>query len=153
MVIAFHTAVGVVALLSGAANVLAPKGTRRHRRVGWTYAIAMYVLILSSFGITELFGSFGAFHVLALVSGLTLTLALRFPLRRHRHPGWMEHHYFWISYSYVGLLMATGSHLFERFPQLPLAWGALLFWGLPYLVGSILIFGRKRSVLARVRPA
>jgi uncharacterized membrane protein len=89
VVIALHTAVGVVALLSGAANLLARKGTRRHRRVGRLYTLAMYVLVLSSFGITQIFDGFGAFHVLAVVSGITLTIALYFPLRRHRHPsGW-----------------------------------------------------------------
>jgi uncharacterized membrane protein len=152
VVIALHTAVGVVALLSGAANLLARKGTRRHRRVGRLYTLAMYVLVLSSFGITQIFDGFGAFHVLAVVSGITLTIALYFPLRRHRHPSWLDQHYFWIGYSYVGLVMATGSHLFEVFPRLPFALGAMLFWGVPYVVGSAIIFKRRRSAIARLPP-
>lgn len=69
------------------------------------------------------------------MSGATLTMALYFPLCRHRYAGWLEHHYFWISYSYVGLVIATGSHLFEAVPQLHYALRMLLFWG--YLQWSV----------------
>lgn len=151
MVVALHTAFGVVALLSGAWNLLRPKGTARHPRIGWIYTFSMYLLIFTSFFIFEVFGRFGAFHVLALVSGTTLTLALYFPLRRQTHPAWLEHHYFWISYSYVGLVMATGSHLFDSLPALHYALRILLFWGLPAGVGTALIFGRKRQTIQQVR--
>lgn len=151
MLIALHTALGVVALLAGAWNLIRPKGTPPHRLAGWIYAGAMAGLIATSFFIYEIFATFGPFHVLALVSGGTLALALYFPLRRAHHDGWMEHHYFWITYSYVGLLMATGSHLFEVVPEWPWALRAALFWGLPYVVGTVWIFGRRRAVLERVR--
>lgn len=111
----------------------------------------MYALVLSSFAIFEVFGRFGAFHVLALVSGGTLSIALYFPLFRRAHSGWMEHHYFWMAYSYVGLVMATGSHLFEYFPDLHYGIRAGLFWGLPLVIGTVLIFGRRHRILAHVR--
>jgi hypothetical protein len=111
----------------------------------------MYMLVVTSFAIFEVFGGFGAFHVLALVSGGTLSFALYFPVFRRSHPDWMEHHYFWITYSYVGLLMATGSHLFKHFPNLHYGIRAGLFWGLPMAIGTTLIFRRKQRILARVR--
>ncbi len=148
MIITIHTVAGIVALICGAWNLLSRKGTRRHRLVGWLYAVAMYVLIATSFFIYELFGQFGAFHVLAIVSGVTLSLALYFPLRRDRYPGWLVHHYFWMGYAYVGLVMATGSHLFDYFPRLPFAAGAFLFWGVPFIVGTILIQRQRKRVLA-----
>jgi uncharacterized membrane protein len=151
VIIIVHTVFGVVALLSGAWNLFRPKGTKTHRRVGWVYAISMYTLVLTSFAIFEVFGRFGAFHILALVSGGTLSVALYFPLFRRAKPDWMEHHYFWITYSYVGLVMATGSHLFERFPNLHYGIRAGLFWALPLLIGTLLIFGRKQRILASVR--
>jgi hypothetical protein len=108
----------------------------------------MYILVVTSFAIFEVFGRVGAFHVLALVSGGTLSLALYFPLFRRAHSDWMEHHYFWIAYSYVGLVMATGSHLFERLPNLHYGIRATLFWALPLVIGTTLIFRRKQRILS-----
>ncbi len=147
-----HTLAGIVALIAGAVNLLRTKGTPRHRWIGRVYAGAMYLLIGTSFFIYELFGSFGAFHVLAIVSGVTLTLGLYFPLRRRRYPGWLEHHYFWMGFAYVGLVMATGSHFFAYLPEWPWLLRALLFWGLPYLIGVFLLYRQRRRVLARFAP-
>jgi uncharacterized membrane protein len=151
VIVAIHTAFGIVALVAGAWNLLRPKGTRIHRRIGWIYAIAMYMLVVTSFAIFEVFGRFGAFHVLALVSGGTLSVALYFPVFRRAHSDWMEQHYVWMAYSYVGLIMATGSHFFELLPNLHYGIRAGLFWALPMAIGSTLIFRRKRRVLARAR--
>ena len=150
MIEPLHTAVGVVALAAGAGNLLAQKGTSRHRLVGWIYAGSMAGLIGTSFAIFELFGGFGPFHAMSLVSGGTLALALYFPLRRDRHANWLEHHYMWITWSYVGLVMATGSHLFALGPPGWPFWArALLYWGLPCAVGAALIFGWRGRMLAR----
>ena len=154
MMLTVHTLFGVVALIAGAWNLTTTKGTRRHRLVGWTYVGSMVGLILTSFAIFELFGGFGPFHALSLVSGATLALAVYFPLRRAHHPGWMEHHYFWIAYSYVGLVMATGSHLFAYGPPGWPGWArALLYWGAPFIIGSALIFGQRTRVLRQLGAA
>lgn len=152
MILTIHTLFGVAALISGAWNLVAIKGTRRHRTVGWVYVGSMTGLIFTSFGIFEVFGGFGPFHVLSLVSGGTLAIAIYFPLRRKHHGSWMVQHYFWISYSYVGLIMATGSHLFEYGPPGWPFWGrAVLYWVIPYIVGSALIFGRRDTILGEIR--
>lgn len=150
MILPIHIAAGVVALVSGAWNLLTRKGTRRHRRIGWIYAVSMGILIATSFGILELYGGFGPFHVMSAVSGLTLAFAMYYPLRRTRYPNWLEHHYFWITYSYVGLLMATGSHLFEYGPPGWPDWArVLLYWGLPLAAGVLLIYGNRHRTLGR----
>lgn len=140
-----------MALLAGAWNLLHLKGTPAHRRVGWVYAVAMYMLVFTSLFIFEVFGRFGPFHVLALVSGVTLTLAVYFPIRRKHYRDWREHHYFWIAYSYVGLVMATGSHFFDYFPRWHYALRAGLFWIVPAVIGTILIFSRRRAALAAIQ--
>jgi len=111
--VSFHTFLGAIALISGAANIATTKGTKIHKFIGWIYAGSMSGLILTSFAIFDLFGGFGPFHIMSMISGGTLALAIYFPLRRDKHKNWLEHHYMWIPWSYVGLLMATGSHLFE----------------------------------------
>jgi uncharacterized membrane protein len=149
MILIIHTLAGIVALIAGAINLLRTKGTPRHRQMGWLYAAAMYLLIGTSFFIYEVFGRFGAFHILAIVSGFTLTLGLYFPLRRRHDPGWLEHHYFWMGFAYIGLVMATGSHFFAYVPQWPFWVGALAFWGLPFLIGTLLIYRQRKRLLGR----
>lgn len=92
MIVPVHTTFGVIALAAGAMNLLRRKGTHRHRQIGWIYAGAMYALLFTSFFIYEAFGQFGVFHILSIFSGVTLTVALYFPLRRWHHPHWMAHH-------------------------------------------------------------
>lgn len=150
MMIIIHTTLGVIALISGAWNLIAEKGTQRHRFIGCLYAVSMFGLIGTSFSIFDLFGGFGPYHVMSLVSGGTLALALYFPIRRKRHTNWLEHHYMWITWSYVGLVMATGSHLFQYGPAGWSDWSLmLLFWGLPCLLGGSLIYGNKKRLLTQ----
>ncbi|WP_349354359.1 DUF2306 domain-containing protein [Gracilimonas sp. BCB1] len=148
--ISFHTLMGAIALLSGAFNLVTTKGTKTHRIMGWTYVLSMGALIITSFAIFDLFGGFGPFHVMSMISGVTIALAVYFPLRRHKHKNWLEHHYMWISWSYVGLLMATGSHLFEYGPE---GWSGLarafLYWGLPCIVGASIIYWNKKRLLTK----
>jgi uncharacterized membrane protein len=154
MLVFVHTALGFIALLSGAWNLMTMKGTSRHRTVGYIYVASMTGLILTSFAIFEVFGGFGPFHALALLSGGTLAVALYFPLRRQHHEGWMIHHYFWIAYSYVGLVMATGSHLFAYGPPGWSFWArAMLYWVAPYVVGSALIFARRDAIISRLQAS
>lgn len=42
MILALHTLAGMVALVTGAVNLLSRKGTRRHRLVDRLYAATMY---------------------------------------------------------------------------------------------------------------
>ena len=90
---------------------------------------------------------------MSLVSGATLALALYFPVRRAHHDHWFEHHYMWITWSYVGLVMATGSHLFAYGPPGCPFWArAALYWGLPCVGGGALIFRWRAEMLRRFAP-
>jgi len=154
MLVPIHTALGVIALIAGAWNLLTQKGTPLHRQMGWVYVTTMTGLLATSFFIFDLFGSFGPFHAMSLVSGATLGLAVYFPLRRDHHEHWLEHHYMWITWSYVGLVMATGSHFFAYGPPGWPAWArALLYWGLPCALGATLIYGWRAEMLRRFASA
>lgn len=149
----FHTAAGLVALLAGPLVFALPKGTKRHRRAGWVYVTAMLLLCGSSFGLygtTPNFEGFGAFHVMALFSLATVLAGLVPVLLRRRFPGsWFPLHYHFMLWSYVGLLMALGSHVADglvhvlKLGGLPHGWAWLVAlgvcWGLPPAVGGPLI--------------
>lgn len=159
----FHTACGFAALLSGGFVVWMRKGTATHRRMGWTYVAAMALLCGTSFFIYELFGGFGAFHIAALVSSVSVLGGMLAPLlRRHIGAQWLEAHYKFMLWSYVGLVMATGSHFFELLAPLfhrhtalgftgSLIATALVCWGLPAAVGGYLIYANATASKARAR--
>jgi uncharacterized membrane protein len=67
-----HTAAALAALIAGAAVLLTRKGTRRHRQLGWAYAVSMLLLNVTALLIYRLFGRFGPFHVGALFSLVTV---------------------------------------------------------------------------------
>lgn len=163
--ILFHTACGFVALISGGAVVLMQKGTRRHRQIGWVYVAGMALLCTTSFFIYELFGGFGAFHVAALLSSVSILGGMAAPLfRRQIGEGWLEMHYQFMLWSYVGLVMATGSHFFEVLGPLfrqhtplgtrgSLLATALVCWGLPWISGGWLIKTRGKAAKERLQAA
>jgi uncharacterized membrane protein len=147
--IIFHAFVGITALASGAWNLSTKKGTGLHRAMGYLYVISMAALVITSFFIYEVFSSFGPFHIMSIVSGVTLIMALYFPIRREKYENWLEHHYMWISWSYIGLLMATGSHLFQYGPPGWPFWArAVLYWALPMVCGAFLIYWNRKQTLA-----
>lgn len=153
---AFHTALGVLALATGAAVLLRRKGDRPHRWVGRVYAAAMVTLCVASFGLrdsTPFVAGYGPFHVAALVSLVTVTAGVVVAMRRREN--WLGAHYMWMAWSYIGLIMATGGHVMQPaflvlrdaglHAGLSLALSIALVWGLPPLVG--------RRWIARRQPA
>ena len=160
-----HTALGTLALATGAVVLARPKGGRWHVRIGKVYVGAMLVLCVASFGLrdsTPLFQGLGPFHVAALVSLVTVSAGAWTAWRRR--PGWVAGHLQWMAWSYIGLVMATGGHvarpvfLVFRDVGLPagvaIALSIAVVWGLPPLVGSRMIAARVPAWLAlEQRPA
>lgn len=159
----FHTGCGVAALVWGGVVVGMRKGTRRHRYAGWIYVAIMTLLCVTSFFIYELFGGFGPFHVAAIISFVSIIGGILAPLLRTQiGDDWMEAHYRFMLWSYVGLVMATGSHFFEPLGSLlynytpfaqvgSLAATILVCWGAPAAIGAYFIYSRKERIKARAR--
>lgn len=146
-----HTSCAVVALLAGAAVLLRPKGTATHRRIGWLYVGSMLGLNATALLIYRLFGGFGPFHVAALLSLATVVGGMLPALRRR--PGWVTRHYWWMTYSYVGLLASAASEVVTRLPRTAF-WGAVLVASVAVVaVGAVLISRRASAVLAPFRGA
>lgn len=101
-----HLIAAFVALAAGGWVFLIPKGTRWHRTLGHLYVTAMVVLNASALGIYRLTGSFGPFHVFALVALGTLAMAMGTVLLRRPRKKWIEAHAGWMAGSYMGLAAA-----------------------------------------------
>ena len=148
----FHFATALTALASGAWVLFRPKGTRKHRRAGWLYAGSMLVLNVSALSIYRLTGTFGPFHVAALISLATLAAGI-ISARRRRHGGrgWLEGHYFFMTYSYLGLVAAAVAETATRWPAIQSVAGGptAAFWT-AVVVASVAVF-TVGSVMIRRR--
>lgn len=152
------TALGIVHLTSafaaigaGAAVLLVrPKGSRRHRQLGWAYVVSMLVLNGTALAIYRLFGTFGPFHYAALISLATIvagTLVAREARRARmardlkRRERLVSVHYRFTTFGYVGLLAAFASESITRIPMFRvLAGGPGLLFGLAVLGATLLVF-------------
>ena len=163
-VAAFHTALGTLALATGAAVLARPKGNRWHRVAGRVYVGSMVTLCLASFALrasTPFFQGFGPFHVAACVSLGTVAAGAWVAWRRGAN--WLEAHYMWMAWSYIGLVMATGGHvhapLAEGLAGAGLARGLAagvaigVLWGLPPVLGRRWIAHAKPGWDRRVPAA
>ena len=163
-----HTATAVVALASGAAVLVAAKGTMRHRQLGWIYAASMLGLNGTALFIYRLFGGFGPFHAFAIVSlvGVLCGTASGIMVRRHRRARELdararaiEYHYAWMTWSYVGLVAAALSEVATRLPifrpqpgtGIGFGIGVALATLLVVVIGARLIRTRRAQLLAPYR--
>ena len=148
----FHTTCALLALASGAAVLLRRKGTRSHRRLGWLYVASMLALNGTALMIYRLFGGFGPFHAAAIASLVTVIAGI-VPAVRRRPANWVEHHYFWMTWSYVGLCAATVSEVATRTPGFRFWWAVLLGTVAVVAIGGRLIRRNQAAVLRPFRPA
>ena len=108
--VSFYTS--VTALITGTVVLLNVKGTIFHKRVGYVYVSSMLILNLSSFFIIS-FGGFSLFHFFAIVSFFTILAGMRAAWKRHKN--WLTSHFYFMSWSVVGLYAALWSEIGTRF--------------------------------------
>ena len=139
----FHIGTAISALVFGLCVFLTRKGTRLHKQFGYAYFFNMLGLNVSALFIYRLTGNFGPFHGAALASLLTLIAGfipayLRLPQGR-----WLELHYEFMNWSYVGLVAAGVSEATTRLPSAP-------FWPAVF-AGTAIVFLIGRRLIARGR--
>jgi uncharacterized membrane protein len=83
-VVASHAFAAIAALLLGAVQLAAPKGTLPHRALGYAWAVLMLYIAIGSFWISELqlWGRWSPIHILSMLVIVTVPLAV---WRAHRH--------------------------------------------------------------------
>ena len=110
-----HTLSAVLALIFGTVVLLNKKGTSFHKRIGYAYAVSMVLVNGTAFGLYNLFGGFGLFHVLALISFLTLLMGMIPVWNRKQIKHWYIIHLKVMSWSVVGLYAALAAEISTRF--------------------------------------
>ncbi len=133
-----HVIIALLAIIIGTLVILSRKGTRKHKWLGRGYVCTMVAVNISAFLIYELFGGFGLFHWLALVS--LLTVLVGYIPARLRGPGWKVQHAYFMSGSYVGLIAALAAETLTRMPLLPF-FGAVALASISVIfLGIVLMF-------------
>lgn len=148
---AMHAALGLLALMLGLGVILLRKGTAWHRRVGLLYAATMLLLNATALAIYDLFGGFGPFHALAILSLATLAAALVPVWLRPRH--WLEIHARCMSWSYAGLVAAFFGEIGARLPGVGLAAGTIVPTVAVMIVAAVLIHTRVPAIVTRAATA
>jgi uncharacterized membrane protein len=138
-----HIICALSALLFGLCVMLTRKGTRLHKQLGYAYFCNMLGLNLSAFFIYRLTGHFGPFHAAALASFITLIVGFIPAYLRLPNGRWLELHYEFMNWSYVGLVAAGVSEALTRLPSSP-------FW-LAVALGSLIVFVVGGVLIARGR--
>jgi hypothetical protein len=106
------------------------------------YVVAMLALNLSALWIYRLTGTFGPFHVAALISLATLLAGVSAALRRRRGDrNWLRRHYAFMSWSYVGLVAAAVAEVATRVPAVQaIAGGPTIAFWVTVVLASIAVF-------------
>ncbi len=139
-----HIGTAVSALIFGLCVYFTSKGTRLHKQWGYAYFFNMLGLNISALFIYRLTSEFGPFHWSALASLLTLIAGFSVAYLRLPQGRWLELHYEFMNWSYVGLVAAGISEATTRLPAAPF-WPAVFAGTLVvFLTGGVLI-GRGRS--------
>ncbi|MGX8014023.1 DUF2306 domain-containing protein [Mesorhizobium sp. ORM8.1] len=83
--IPWHAFAAFAALAVGGAQLALPKGTMRHRVLGYAWVVLMLVVAISSFWIQQirLIGPFSPIHLLSILVLITVPLAV-WHARNHR---------------------------------------------------------------------
>ena len=131
-----HLGAVLLAVASGTAVLRLPKGTARHRRLGWVYVASLSLGLVTAFGIYALFGRFGIVHWGAVGSAGALALGTGAALGRRVLPGWQRWHYLGMGASVVGLYAALVVE--STYRLFPVAW---FWWSTLGPAGAVLAVG------------
>ena len=153
-----HMAFGGLAIVLGLCIFRNVKGTRLHRLLGYLYIASMLGLNVTGLMIYRVFRIFGPFHVLAVVSLLTLLAGFVPVYFKRPSDKWLQRHYEMMCWSYVGLLAATAAEISVRLPfvhKFGLAFGVVTFASsfAVVFIGSLVLYRRRDKILQRFATA
>ena len=111
---AIHTVLAMLCIVVGLIQLVRPKRGPGHRARGYAFIYAMLVADGAIMLVYRFTGQFNIFHGAAILNLVSIVLAIVPVLRSPRPPNWKLQHYYWISWSYVGLLSAAVTEFVVR---------------------------------------
>lgn len=144
----FHFLVSLVALAAGTYVLSAEKGTKRHKQVGYIYVFSMIMVCGSAFGLYNLTGEFGIFHVAAIIGFVTLAGGMLPLVIRNFPEKYKGVHPWFMYYSVMGLYAALVSELSVRIPAKPFFTMVGIATFLVFGIGTFFIL-RKQAVWSK----
>lgn len=109
-----HTVLAMLCIVVGLIQLVRPKRGPGHRARGYAYVYAMVVADGAIILVYRFTGQFNIFHAAAILNLVSIVFAIIPVLRSPRPANWKLQHYYWISWSYVGLLSAAATELVVR---------------------------------------
>lgn len=145
-----HLVSALLAMLFGMVVIFNKKGTKLHIRFGYAYTVAMLVLNVTAFMIYKLFGTFGPFHIAALISTASLLGGIIPVYLKKPENGWLYLHYEFMNWSIIGLYAAFWSETFSRFFSFAGFWVLVITaTAMTIAIGVYFLKKRKKEILAR----
>ena len=144
-----HVLAAFSALGTGAAVLLLPKGTHTHRVIGTVYVLALVLVNVAALSLHRE-NTFGVFHVLAVVSLVTIAVGLSPLLFGKRSPMVIAIHAYCMTWSYAGLVAAGCGQLAVVVGQDVGAWVVPVAIATVLPVSGVVIFARVPSILDRM---
>lgn len=142
-----HVVLAISAIAVGATIFLSKKGGRSHRTLGYLYSVALLLVNISALSVYRDSEGPGPFHILALVSLVTLGAGVLPAFVRKPKTTWMPRHAYFMSWSYVGLVAAGAGQLAAMISELP----GVVAVGVPslivVLIGGAVIHARVPEAL------
>lgn len=147
-----HTASALLAMVTGALVIVNPKMGTLHKRLGYGYVVSMLLLNSTAFQIYHLFGRFGPFHILAIMSLICVLGGIIPALARQHVRNWLHWHYYFMTWSVVGLYAAFWAELFTRTLPMGQFWPVVLgATGVTSWLGSYFIRKHATRLLASAK--
>lgn len=143
-----HTAFAVASLALGGGVLGLPKGTELHRVVGVLYVLSLFGVDATALTIYRVFGTFGVFHALAIVNVAILLVGFGAAFLRRPSDSWLQYHYYFMGWSYVGLCAAAGAELGVRIPGVSFVPGVAVPTVAITLLGGAWVQVRHRTTLS-----
>jgi hypothetical protein len=144
-----HTVLALFGIVVGLIQLLRPKRGAGHRARGYAFVYAMLVADGAAMLIFQFTGRLNVLHAGAIVNLVCVVLGVIPVLRSPRPANWKNQHYYFISWSYVGLLAAAATEFVVRTVHLATQGQA---WTVTAVV-SIVVTAIGYVLIERYRPA
>lgn len=141
----FHLATALLAMFSGAWVLAKRKGTKHHKQIGYLYVFSMLLVCGSAMGIYRLTGTFGIFHITAIVGFCTIAGGIIPMLLRNMDRKYKAVHIWFMYYSVLRLYAAFASELIVRIPDKPFYTMVGIATGSIFIIGTIFILKKEKA--------